>query len=45
MGMTLDDVLNAIEHVIDSHPAPVDKAHCEYCSAWLLIVEDILGNK
>jgi hypothetical protein len=43
--MTLDEVLNAIENVIDSHPAPVKKEHCEYCSAWLLIVEDILGNK
>lgn len=42
--MTLDDVLNEIEKVIDFHPTPVERAHCEHCSAWLLIVEDILGN-
>jgi hypothetical protein len=42
--MKLDEVLDSIENVINLHPAPVKQEHCKYCSAWLLIVEDILGN-
>lgn len=42
--MKLDEVLDSIENIINLHPAPVKQEHCKYCSAWLLIVEDILGN-
>jgi len=37
--MTLDDVLDKIESIIDSHPTPVQESHCKYCSAWLVIME------
>lgn len=39
----MDYVLDKLEDKIDSHPTPVRKSHCEYCSAWLVILEDVLG--
>jgi hypothetical protein len=41
--MKLDDVLDSIENIINLHPTPVRQEHCKYCSAWLVILEDILG--
>ncbi|CAB4128803.1 hypothetical protein UFOVP225_81 [uncultured Caudovirales phage] len=38
----LDEVLNKLEDLTADCPKPMTKDHCEYCSAWLVILEDIL---
>jgi len=39
----LDEVLDALEGLTKDHPLPATREHCQYCSAWLVIVEDILN--
>lgn len=40
--MTLDDVLDKLEDVTQDCPKPMLREHCAYCSAWLVIMDDIL---
>jgi hypothetical protein len=35
----LDIVLNRLEDLTETHPFPMTRDHCEYCSAWLVIME------
>jgi CRISPR/Cas system-associated exonuclease Cas4 (RecB family) len=40
--MTLDDVLDKIEAIIDSthsFPSPLKMEHCKYCTTWLTLTE------
>jgi CRISPR/Cas system-associated exonuclease Cas4 (RecB family) len=40
--MTLDDVLDKIEAIIDSthsFPSPLEMKHCKYCTTWLTLTE------
>jgi hypothetical protein len=42
--MNLDSVLDKLEDITQDCPKPMLREHCAYCSAWLVIIEDILGN-
>jgi hypothetical protein len=42
--MTLDDVLDKIETIIDNthyRSSPLEMGHCKYCTTWLTITEGI----
>jgi hypothetical protein len=39
----LDVVLDKLEELTEGHPLPMTRAHCQYCSAWLVILEDVLN--
>lgn len=41
----LDKVLDKLEDLTKNHPTPMERSHCEYCSAWLVILEDVLETK
>jgi hypothetical protein len=42
--MNLDSVLDKLEDITQDCPKPMLREHCAYCSAWLVILEDILGE-
>lgn len=42
--MTLDEVLDKIEGIIDATHAkvsPLDMFHCKYCTTWLTLTEGL----
>jgi len=42
--MTLDDVLDKIEAIIDSThsvTSPLKMDHCKYCTTWLTLTEEL----
>jgi len=41
---TLDELLDKLEDLTEGHPLPMTHTHCRYCSAWLIIIENILEN-
>lgn len=45
--MTLDDVLDKIEAIIDSTHgvvSPLEMGHCKYCTSWLTITDEDFIN-